>query len=180
MKFPDSDTEFHFMVDIETLSLRPNALITEIGAAGIFEDVSLHLNCYDESAVFDVDPETVKWRMARKLTWDAQAMSIREAIEAFNGWIETNAKGREPFLWCKGTDFDLTILRFAYDFLGLKTPWKYNNTRDMRTVLSFFPEHKIPEEMKPHKGLADAWNQCAQLSHCLVDLRKMHDALGSS
>lgn len=174
MQLPNRHTECHIMVDLETLDLAPTARITEIGAINVFDDFNdpaylngFHLDVHDPDGTMSMD--TCTWRLDRNLSWknEEEAYALHRALSLFGLWINEHRGRKELFVWCKGTDFDIPILRFAYARAYMITPWKYNNVRDVRTLLSLFPEYKIPEEMKPHKALGDAKNQANQLLQCI-------------
>lgn len=159
----NADTEFHFMVDIETLAVSSDAAITEIGAVG-FNKHGAHcffrVECIDTTGARS--EETMQWRTDNKLPWAKEEMAevrfVDYALADFFQWITDTAEGRTPILWCKGTDFDAVILkntavRVSVDHL---IPWKYNNINDVRTLLRLFPQFKVPRDQVTHNGLEDA------------------------
>lgn len=149
------ETEFHFMVDIETLAVSNNAAITEIGAVSMHSDTSFHCECWDDYG--DRDPKTIQWRLDNNLYWVSEHSDpVSIALYRFFEWVNACAGGREPILWCKGTDFDAVIISNAAKRHHFELPWKYNAIRDVRTLLQFFPQFKVPKELVKHNGLADA------------------------
>jgi inhibitor of KinA sporulation pathway (predicted exonuclease) len=163
----DHENEFHFMVDLETLATIPSAAITEIGAVAIEGIDAFHTHCYDRLGQRDED--TVQWRYNNNLLWknEREAPHISVALTEFFNWVEGKANGRPPILWCKGTDFDATIIKSACVNYSLSTPWKYNSIRDLRTLLSFFPQFVIPKSEVTHNALEDAAAQKRQLLQIL-------------
>lgn len=158
----NQDTEFHFMVDIETLATSNNAAITEIGAvtfAQIGDGLEMfHIHCVDTGGEWS--DSTVQWRKDNNLPWagpgDA-AGDIDYALKEFFAWIKQYAAGRRPVLWCKGTDFDAVIITNAARRNNIvELPWKYNDINDVRTLLRLWPQFKVSKEEVKHNGLTDA------------------------
>ena len=137
------------MVDIETLSTRPNATIMSIGA--IKFDRKSPIKKLEEMEQFYIkitrescealgmrtDPETVAWWNSQDEAIRYEALEnqenrveIKDALRQFKKWI-----GRSSIVWGNGDDFDCVILDQAYKECSMETPWKFWNTRDVRTVL---------------------------------------------
>lgn len=172
------ETEFHFMVDIETLAVSSNAAITEIGAISISPHPtdntridSFHEHCWDGYG--DRDPKTIQWRLDNNLPWaSSEEKTVEAVLIDFCSWIKKVAAGREIYLWCKGTDFDAVIIKNAAAMREVELPWKYNSIRDLRTILHFFPQFKVPKELVKHDGLDDARVQMEALIKCANEMSK--------
>lgn len=156
----------HVMVDIETLDVTPSAVILSIGAC--------MMDPYGEKFYIELARDTQWLRTASKSTqewWDQQGnmphgtMHIETALLQFSAWLAS--LGGEPIIWCKGTDFDISILTHAYRWLRLDVPWKYNNVRDCRTV---FKLAGFKPEKANHNALTDAIVQTKDLMYCLNQL----------
>lgn len=137
----------HIMVDLETLGTTPNSVILSIGAVAfdfnksdcsIFQIRIDRTSC--ETLGLDVDPDTVKW-------WEEQDPRAREA--AFGGWREDvwtatsrfsdwfkDVKGE--YIWGNGSDFDVALLKGAFNLTGVATPWNYRGVRCFRTLMAEF------------------------------------------
>ena len=156
----------HFMIDIETYDTSPSAVILSIGAENI-----LGVNTF----YCEVDPNTQHERTVSQDTknWWAQQgnppihgfMQLVEVLAELSNWIK--ALSNEPVIWCKGTDFDVTILAHAYKSFGMEVPWKYNNVRDCRTI---FKLCNAPKVAATHNALEDAQAQSDELVRCLNKL----------
>jgi 3'-5' exoribonuclease-like protein len=176
----DNPDEFHFMVDIETLAIHPHAKVTEIGAAGMSYTEG-HLNffahCWDRSG--EEQPATIKWREENNLPWKNknEALDLYAVLQDFSNWIKKSAGTRTPIFWCKGTDFDAVILGNKFKWYQMEVPWKYNNIRDMRTLLSLFPEYQTPKDQVVHHGLHDAIAQRNQVRSILKDMQNGVNAI---
>lgn len=162
--------EVHVMVDLETLDVQPSATILSIGAC-----VISHLPQPERFYVeVDVDTQYMRTRSQSTMDWWAQqktpmpigTIPLHSALTSFEQWLQSlNAT---PIIWCKGTDFDISILNHAYRSLYIPVPWKYSNVRDLRTVFKL-ANHKPAYEVQ-HIAVQDALCQAEDL---LAVLHKM-------
>lgn len=181
----NQDTEFHFMVDIETLDIGNNAAITEIGAVSRQADGTnefFHVHCVDTEGTYS--QEILDWRRQNSLFWATpddvgdSVVDVDLALTRFFIWIEENAAGRRPVLWCKGTDFDAVILSNAANRNGItQLPWKYNDINDIRTLLRLWPQFKVPKELVKHNGLEDAIMQWTYLEKIADHVARLENTL---
>lgn len=182
----NQDTEFHFMVDIETLATTSHAAITEIGAVAKNPDGTnefFHVHCVDTEG--DYFQSTITWRRENNLPWpEPDEVSdtvpyIDIALTRFFTWIETKAAGRRPIFWCKGTDFDAVIISNAAKRNNIaELPWKYNDINDVRTLLRLWPQFKVPKELVKHNGLEDAvmqWTYLEKIADHVAQLEYQYD-----
>jgi hypothetical protein len=139
------------MLDIETLSTQPNASILSIGAIRFNRTervpplnkmdtfyIRIDMRTCDE-LMMHVDQNTVAWWNKQDEAIRNEAMgdgddrvSVKEALTRLTNWIGIN---KDTMVWGNGDDFDCVILGEAYRAVGLTPPWKFWNTRDVRTVL---------------------------------------------
>ncbi len=150
----------HIALDIETLSTRPTAAIICIAAkcftfsehqeeilpCEFFREINA-TTCAMYGLRFDMD--TVKWW--QKQSEDAkrqhlqfyatEAETIDRALSGLNDYyklvcMSNEPLGQRPLIWCQGTDFDIPILRNAYQVvLGTDAPWPHGDVRDSRTFI---------------------------------------------
>lgn len=156
----------HFMIDIETYDTSPSAVILSIGAERILGKETFYV---------EVDPDTQYERTTSIATreWWAQqgnppiygTLPLVDALAHLSNWLKEFSE--EPIIWCKGTDFDVTILSHAYKSFGVPTPWKYSNVRDCRTL---FKLCKLARNNPTHNALEDAQAQSDMLINCLTKL----------
>lgn len=162
------------MIDIETLGVREDAVILSIGAVAKWKgsrgDIvpAYFYNTLDKETQLDraIDKSTVAfWNLPENkeakheaFLGDNNILKVLTDLSTFIG------KFKDPVLWCKGTDFDFTILRHAYNQYDIQLPWKYNSINDLRTLLRIFPKFKtaITNDYK-HQALNDAKFQLDQL-----------------
>jgi hypothetical protein len=154
------------MVDIETLGTRPGSVILSVGAVK-FDKRKTKETFYRAVDVLDslflgltTDPDTIKW-------WSEQSPEAKGALKPTHLLknvltdFGTFVKGYDE-IWAKGPDFDLVMLKAAYDKLGLKLPWSFRDARDVRTVLALAPVELKAEGVK-HTALDDAVFQAKQV-----------------
>lgn len=135
----------HTMLDIETLSTRPNAVVLSIGAVRF----ALAPNVYDGEPMMSdavillpslreqialgrhVDPNTVSWwaklPAAAREHWAGKypESTLNDSRVVLGDFVD----GSET-IWAHGTDFDIGVLRTLFEV----PPWKYNVVRDARTI----------------------------------------------
>jgi len=170
------------MIDIETLSTQPNAVILSIGAVYINTELLISNKFYkilerkQSQANRHIDINTLEWWMQKENIDKYPGTSIEspflsEALYHFNVWLERVSNEHTITIdsmefWAKGTDFDFTILRNAYENSNVKIPWAYNAIRDLRTLLKETPKSVYdPKEKNTelHNALGDAKFQAIQL-----------------
>jgi len=181
------------MIDIETLSTKPGAVVLTIGAV-IFDPESEELGQtfsirlpaqeqIERGALVDI--QTIRW-------WMDQSMEARQA--AFEGpCADSVAQGLGKFsrflkkipaeklrLWSNGPAFDSAQLQILYrrfhDGLGDENAWpvRYNADRDCRTIFDLaYPDEAIPVSDKrvAHNALDDAIWQAMAVQTCVRKLR---------
>jgi 3' exoribonuclease, RNase T-like len=74
------------------------------------------------NALYEVLGDLVTWFEAHGGYWGPEGNSI-----------QTPMRG-DLRVWAKGPDFDCVILESAFAACQLKTPWKYSEKRDVRTI----------------------------------------------
>lgn len=144
------------MLDLETLSTRPNAYILAIGAIQ-FDAKSGRLGqafyqLVDAKAnlgSFHIDPATVRWWLAqtveaRSLICDPNLIGLPQALVLFEAFLRESG-GDDCEVWGNGSDFDNVILRQAFLACGKDEPWKHWNNRCFRTLKNLYnPEKPAP------------------------------------
>ena len=163
----------HAMIDLETLSTRPNATILTIGGVKFdpYKNVEPAQGMYyrvdvDSQTAMgrDVMEETVEW-------WGKQAEDVREEalgdddridlkyfIKQLNKW----SVGVDVF-WCQGPLFDYAILQNLYSQLGHPQPWQYWQIRDSRTLFSLVPRDVNEKRTGLHNALEDCYFQAKKV-----------------
>jgi exodeoxyribonuclease VIII len=170
----------HGMIDLETLSTRPDAVILSLGA--------VKFNPYNQEDPYDplyfkvdVDSQTEKGRhvMQETLDWwatqpkhiqedalgEQDRISLDEVIKQLNKW----SVGIDVF-WCQGPLFDYAILQNFYAQMQRPVPWQYWAIRDSRTLFGLFKENEV------HK--TDAHNALADCDYQAKKVQRYYKALG--
>lgn len=136
------------MVDLETWSAQPDALVISIGAAkydpngtGVIDSFEVHIDPEDAQRYgFHIDARTVMWWMsydrndARKIFMEAPKVDVGTALEGFWQWFKEgdDVEG----VWGNGAPFDNVILRTMHEKAGVECPWPFWMDRCYRTVKS--------------------------------------------
>lgn len=166
------------MIDIETLSVRPDAAIVSIGAVvfdpnpGVYGEPMIGepshwiLDLSDSIRTGGrVDGDTVLWWLmqsdaARQAITSGSQVSTVEALLQLSKFLQLVAPLDHLRVWANGADFDLPILASAYARLGMLAPWRYHNTRCFRTLRKLHPEVPAPAfDGVPHHAGHDALHQ---------------------
>jgi len=165
----------HVMLDLETMSTKPNAAIVAIGAVEFnmevrsigkkfYTRVSLASNI---EASRDIAANTILWWMkqsdeARAEITSVDNRSLLDALLAFNNeilnWLPPNY-----FLWGNGANFDPVILGSAYEKFGFAIPWNFRNIRCYRTAIAILPQQEYIKPTVAHNALEDARAQAIHL-----------------
>ncbi len=164
----------HAMIDLETLSTNPNAVILTVGAVKF--DANSSMKPYDELYFrVDVDSQSEMGRhvMQDTLDWwsqqpkeiseealsDQDRIGLQDMVKAINKWCV----GVDVF-WCQGPLFDYAILQNIYSQLGHPQPWNYWQIRDSRTLFSLVPRDNN-KRVGHHNALQD----------CIYQAKKVQD-----
>ena len=158
------------MIDLETMGLAHNAAIISIGVTHFnateikdtFYTNVLLQSCIDVG--LSTTPSTVDWwktqsEDARSAWDDPHAPSIIDALKGLQDWMYSKGNLNDIVPWGNGADFDITILRNAFEAVAADPPWKYWNHRCFRTLKGVFPVVVMPREGTHHNALDDAKHQ---------------------
>jgi len=153
------------MIDLETLSTNPDAVILTVGGVKFdpYNSVEPSQGMYFR---VDVDSQTAMGRhvMQDTLDWwgrqdpeimeealgDKDRISLDEMVKTLNKWCV----GVDVF-WCQGPLFDYAILQNIYAQMKIPVPWNYWQIRDSRTLFSL-----VPRENEKRTGLHNALEDC--------------------
>lgn len=130
------------MIDLETLGTHSDSVILSIGAVKFdlnsdrLDDQAFHAMISIDScqaAGRTISEATLMWWFNQSL--EAQTIfagpkeSLEAALEELTVWFDGDSRK----VWSKGADFDLPMLCDAYHHFGWDAPWKFFNTRCVRT-----------------------------------------------
>jgi hypothetical protein len=158
------------MLDLETLSTRPESVILTIGAVKFdpFGDtVDVDNGLYyrvdvDEQLALDrhILESTVEW-------WGNQDPEVREEAlgERDRVSLDEMTRGLNRFLvgveniWCQGPAFDVVILENLYRQLTKPTPWQFWQISDSRTLFKTHGDPRDKNRAAAHNALMDCYYQ---------------------
>ena len=135
------------MIDIETLSTTPNALILTIGAV-IFNPKDDIIPLKDMETFYkrvdidsckvldlDIDKNTLKWwkDQSKEARFEVFENKDRESIKDILIELADFIKNCK-YIWSNSPNFDCVIIENVYRKLDMEIPWKFWNLRDTRTV----------------------------------------------
>lgn len=137
-------TRENIMIDIETLGTFMNAPVVTIGAC-FFDPITGEIGdkFYERIDIAEAmhfgkaDAETIRWWLKQDPAAQAElAKQGRKAADVLNKLTAFYRMSRDGKVWGNGPSFDITLLDYQYDrVLNQKTPWKFWNVRDVRTVV---------------------------------------------
>jgi len=169
------------MIDLETMSTKPNAAIVSIGAVEFGPDFQQIGDPFYTPIALDscisvglhVEQSTVDWWAGQpaetRAHWEvADAPNLSEGLKAFQDWLWQRAGNRKNVCpWGNGADFDMVVTRSAFNALGAEEPWMFYNVHCFRTVKNMFPltANEVPLRNGAHRADADAIHQlnCLQV-----------------
>jgi len=147
--------KLNVMIDIETMGTTPRAPILSIGAAvfsgkEIIDTYSVNIDWESNTTAGRIpDMGTVRWWMQQSeeardalLCEEQHTMGIEEAMLSLKQYLDhvntTIGNGEGYEIWANGPDFDLVIVKNAYDSFGMEAPWDFRRVRCFRTAQKLF------------------------------------------
>lgn len=133
------------------MSAASNAGIVQIGAVVVGK--CIEYNQYidpksSEKAGLDISAETLDWWSKQDPELRARVFSgsagLVETLEDFTDWCRDQCENHleRICLWSKGADFDLPILRNAYETYRTY-PFSFHNHRCVRTLMAMYSEAEL-------------------------------------
>lgn len=162
------------MVDLESMGTGYNAAIISVGVAH-FDGSNIldtyYSNVHLQSCInagLTVTPATVKWwaqqsEDARAAWDDPHAPLLIDMLKTLQDWMLSKGPASSIVPWGNGADFDLVILRSAFEAVDADPPWKYYNHRCFRTLKNLYPKVEVAREGTHHHALDDAVHQARVL-----------------
>ena len=174
----------HLMIDLETLSTDPRAVVLSLGAV-VFNHEDIHNTLYLELDIREqmevykrhVSADTLAWWMkqssaARTVFSPQHPVLMHDAISQMIDMLSAVEWGG-IHVWSNGGSFDIPIIHTMCTDTGVKLPWQYFNERCYRTLKNAFPNVKaVPMEGVEHNALNDALYQALHLRKLLECLPK--------
>lgn len=169
------------ILDIETLSRKPHAIITEIAAIA----VTLHDGEPTEVSSIGIDlciasqlaarrhyePETIQFHQQHNtLPANFQAQLPLKAAHDLTQFFD-DYPPRTVWIW--GKDFDRPILESFYQSLNLPLPWKYWQTACARDAYKLAFGHDAKPPKRTHSAIADCRDTLRDLTAALTNLNRL-------
>jgi hypothetical protein len=165
------------ILDLETLSTRPNSIITEIGVLAfdretlsVVEGIVITPSLFHQLGVGrHACPDTLAFhRKKGTLPTEIHPQDPREDCSNLRRFFEHHQPHR---IWIQGPDFDRPILEDFLRQFGAVLPWEFWRTRDTRTLWdTAFPDKKHPP--RPHHALDDCLATLDDLKASLIALNR--------
>lgn len=178
----------HVMLDLETLSIKPNAAIIAIAAAR-FDPLTGEIgerfylvidpgSYTHDRGQFHVDAVTALW-------WVRQSIEARSAISCSSSCFILDAlqeftvffkKVPDSILWSH-EDADRIWLKNAYDVFTMAAPWYYRNVASLRTlpatcdILGITRPDVPGDDLTKHRADSDVTFQIRQVAAYMDALR---------
>jgi len=166
-------------LDLETTGDTPGCCILSIGACTFNRKEVFYRRISHEDSLryLKDDIETMRWWSKQDAEVRAEAfggtISMISALDDFSQWFKSLNEGdtKNVQLWCRGSDFDGPILKYAYKAVDRKIPWDMRAGRCLRTLEDLLPHVKAPlRASKRHNAVDDAIYQAEHASVLLAVL----------
>lgn len=158
------------MLDLETLSTRPNAVILSLGAVkfdpytemiDVINGIDVRVSVDEQTAIGrHVQEETIDWWATQPKDVQEQALGLenRISLQELTKLINRFLVGVDN-IWCQGPAFDIVILEDLYRQLGIPTPWQFWQIRDSRTLFGVHGDPRDRNREQAHNALMDCCYQ---------------------
>ena len=179
------------MIDDETLDVEPTAIILTLGAVafkpkeGIVATKAKHYTSFDMVEQVGMgrtmSADTINFWMKAGNEEEREAknraredafkpgIDLKGGLQRFDEFVRSlEPDPKKVVMWCKGMDFDIAQLNSAYKMCGMENPWRYWNSRDMRTSVAHAEEKsgkkfELSREGTYHNALDDAIYQAHEM-----------------
>jgi hypothetical protein len=169
------------VLDIETLSRQPDAVVISIGVLAFhrnsfepFDEIEILPGIYDQIAAGrHICPQTIAFHKRHNTLPPFSGTTTPE--QAVAQLTEFIASHHPQHVWIQGPDFDRPILQNLCAQVQRELPWEYWRTRDARTVWDLaFPG--VKHESRPHRALDDCRATLNDLNRALTQLKAIASA----
>lgn len=163
------------MLDLETISTRPEATILTFGACKFnpYADEDITQGIYfridvDEQITLGrhVDEVTIEWwsKQSQDVYDEAFNPANRISLEQFTQELNRFIVGCDN-IWAQGPVFDIVILENLYRQLAKPVPWQFWQIRDSRTLLSSLGDPRDKNKAGLHNALEDCVSQAQAVQY---------------
>lgn len=165
------------ILDIETLSRRPDALVLEVGLIAFNRADFVPFDCLELFPGFFPQIQSGRHLCAETIAFHTKQGTLPTqvgdqcpavAMKALANFIASHKPHR---VWIQGPDFDRPILENLCQQHGLALPWEYWRTADSRTAWNLaFPG--VKHDKRPHRAIADCKATLHDLAKSLIALNR--------
>lgn len=169
----------HIMVDIETLSTKPNAAVLSIALVEfdptngeVLDKMKVALSTYEQDNRH-VDPNTVRWWVnqaktniqAVEASFTDDTVNLGDAIRMVKNFVTdkvflSSGHRKNVNVWSCDPDFDLVILDNLFEELGFASPFYFFEHRSVRTMRML--GKMIFEDEFKHEATHDPYDDCVR------------------
>lgn len=182
-----SGTSPAMMIDIETFSTDPDALVLSMGvvlfnphgpAGQVIDVMHVPLDLAQRGATTNLD--TVIWWLGQTEAGKAMTQLRKEtplhmpeqAFEKMRMMLAVHNVGKDVKVWANSPSFDCVILRRLAEREGFDVPWSFRNERCFRTWRAEFRSLvEESEQTGAHDALEDALWQAKEMQRINKVLR---------
>lgn len=173
----------HLMIDLETLSLQPNCVVTQIGYV-LFDEIAVHGSFLLRP---DAEEQIARGRHVSFSTfswWLKQGEEARDSMargskhhmtDCLNTFINDveNSVGWSNIkqVWSNGLLFDVAIMEDIFHMYGVEIPWHYRAPRDVKTLCYLIPDFEMTKPTVAHDANADAFAQAQSVQRALQRIK---------
>lgn len=177
------------MIDLETLSTSPNAVVLSIGAC--FFDIETgeigekFYKVLDVEQQLDrgrvIDSSTLSWWMNQskeaKSVFLQKSENVDAALKEFCRWATVTSNFQDMYVWGNGSTFDVTIMETLMKVSNVPLPWKFFNVMDLRTFRRFVANNqKVKKIGTNHNALDDAMSQAQFVCEIMGSVKDEEEA----
>lgn len=193
--------DVHVMLDLETLSLAKNAVVTRIAAVEFDlvtgetgEEIDILVNARScVEAGLKIDASTLEWWLRQDVSLIKETLvpailegaQLRDALEKFTAWINALKKTHDShniLVWGNGACADNTWMMSAYKACDMEVPWRYYHDRDLRTLVylgekltGHSKKRALKFEGERHNPIHDCKHQITYASEIMRDLMALKE-----
>lgn len=187
------------MIDLETLGLGADAVVTQVGAIIAYADdpetpvrtISEYLPIQPQMELGrKVDASTLIWWLtspdvsdeARKGFLNNRGDDMDELLALVRSVVrkirQELPEDREQYeIWARGPQFDIVKIESLFAMCGQDIPWAYDRVRDLRTAMSAAnlssKDVPMPADLTPHVAVDDARFQMSCLAQTFARLQPL-------
>jgi len=158
--------QLHLMLDLETMSTKPNAAVVAIGARlfdlrnGVGKGFEVFIDPSLATQFGETDIDTMNWwhkQPAYELVFNGKT----HPADAVHRFLQFVGEHQPETVWANSPSFDIVIMRHLCQQVQLKFPFHYRDERDFRTMKALAKDLNVDLEgcwqgLTPHSPLDDA------------------------